>query len=405
MAFFGFFNVYALRVNLSVAIVAMTENRTVEHDDGTVSYEQYFDWNSKQKGLVLSSFFYGYICTQFVGGYLASKIGGNIVFAAGIGVTALLTLITPLAANTSLYLLLVIRIIEGIFEGLTFPCMYDMWSKWAPPLERSRMAGFAMAGSYVGTVVSMSVSGLLASKYGWESVFYVFGLIGLIWCILWMMIVKERPEKDPYISKEEKNYIVASLGNQLNHQPKFSDTPWKAIWTSTPVWAIIVAHFAESWGFFTLLTELPSFLKDVLDFDLTKSGFVAAIPYLTLSILLFISGYLADWLQIRKYLTTTQVRRYFNCSSFLAQTVFMMIAAYLLHPVLSVLCLTIGVGLGAFSLSGFAVNHLDIDPQYASILMGISNTFGTIPGIVSPLLTGVIVTSSDVSSIQHFEKL
>lgn len=67
MAFFGFFNVYALRVNLSVAIVAMTENRTVivTNSTGTyTTYEQYFEWDSTAKGLVLSSFFYGYILTQ-----------------------------------------------------------------------------------------------------------------------------------------------------------------------------------------------------------------------------------------------------------------------------------------------------------------------------------------------------
>lgn len=64
MAFFGLFNVYALRVNLSVAIVAMTENRTVVQPDGHITYEQYFDWSSKLKGYILSSFFYGYLCTQ-----------------------------------------------------------------------------------------------------------------------------------------------------------------------------------------------------------------------------------------------------------------------------------------------------------------------------------------------------
>lgn len=79
LAFFGFFNVYSLRVNLSVAIVAMTENRTVTDADGNVSYEQDFPWDSKQKGLILSSFFYGYIMTQFLGGYIGTKVGGNIV--------------------------------------------------------------------------------------------------------------------------------------------------------------------------------------------------------------------------------------------------------------------------------------------------------------------------------------
>ena len=79
LAFFGFFNVYSLRVNLSVAIVAMTENRTVFDDNGNESWEQDFPWDSKQKGLILSSFFYGYIMTQFLGGFVAGKIGGNLV--------------------------------------------------------------------------------------------------------------------------------------------------------------------------------------------------------------------------------------------------------------------------------------------------------------------------------------
>jgi len=79
LTFFGFINIYTLRINLSVGIVAMTENRTIHNSDGSVSYDQYFDWSTAQQGIVLSSFFYGYICTQFIGGYIASKIGGNVV--------------------------------------------------------------------------------------------------------------------------------------------------------------------------------------------------------------------------------------------------------------------------------------------------------------------------------------
>lgn len=122
-----------------------------------------------------------------------------------------------------------------------------------------------------------------------------------------------------------------------------------------------------------------------------KTGFVSAIPYLAMGLLLGVSGYLADWSQIKGYLTTTQVRRYFNCGAFLAQTVFMMVAAYVSNPVGSVVSITVAVGCGAFAWSGFAVNHLDIAPQHASVLMGISNTFATIPGIMSPLIAGFIV--------------
>lgn len=64
----------------------------------------------------MSSFFYGYITTQLLGGILASRFGGRKVFGIGVGVTALFTLITPWVATVNVYLLLVVRIIEGIFE-------------------------------------------------------------------------------------------------------------------------------------------------------------------------------------------------------------------------------------------------------------------------------------------------
>ncbi|XP_037809154.1 sialin [Lucilia sericata] len=388
LAFFGFFNVYSLRVNLSVAIVAMTENRTVIDENGNESWEQDFPWDPKQKGLILSSFFYGYIMTQFIGGFIGAKIGGNLVFGIGIGTTAILTLFTPMAAKHSLEMLLAVRIIEGIFEGVTFPCIHAVWSRWSPPLERSRMASIAFAGNYAGTVIAMPSSGLLASAYGWESVFYVFGVIGCIWLVLWLVIVRSGPDKDRFCSEDERNYIQKTIG--ITGQQRIKH-PWKAIFTSLPFYAIAVSHFSENWGFYTLLTQLPTFLKDTLNFNLDKTGFLSAVPYLTMGILLGVSGYLADWLQVKGYLTTTQVRRYFNCGAFLAQTVFMVLTAYLLDPTWSVVCITIAVGLGAFAWSGFAVNHLDIAPQHASVLMGIGNTFATIPGIVSPMLTGYLV--------------
>ena len=57
----------------------MTENRTIQNEEGTVNYEKYFDWNSKQKGFALGAFFYGYITTHILGGILATKYGGHLV--------------------------------------------------------------------------------------------------------------------------------------------------------------------------------------------------------------------------------------------------------------------------------------------------------------------------------------
>lgn len=87
-------------------------------------------------------------------------------------------------------------------------------------------------------------------------------------------------------------------------------------------------------------------ILDNLGFDLAGSGFIAAVPYLVLGIMLFIVGFLADWFQERNILTTSQVRRYFNCLAFVSQTTFMMLAAYQTNHVLIIIFITFGASLG-----------------------------------------------------------
>ncbi|XP_032511126.1 vesicular glutamate transporter 1 isoform X1 [Danaus plexippus] len=388
LAFFGFFNVYALRVNLSVAVIAMTEPIELELDNGTTVYVPEFDWSPQTKGLVLSSFFYGYLLTQLPGGWLASKIGGHRMFAIGVGATSLLTLFTPPLAHISTGLLVTVRVIEGLFEGVTYPCIHAVWSVWAPAGERARLASFAFSGSYVGTVVSLPVSAYLARYTGWPGIFYVSGIFGLLWTTIWWLVVKESPERDPHITAAELKYIQESRGCTRGVRSH----PWRAMLSSGPVWAIVAAHFSENWGFYTLLTFLPTFMQDAFGFSTSSSGWSSAVPYLAMSLTLQVSGVLADWLLSLRRLSVTAVRRLFTCGAFVAQTVFMLGAAYSSSPSACIACLTLAVGLGGFAWSGFSVNHLDIAPPHASVLMGVSNTVATLPGIVSPALAGAIVT-------------
>ena len=75
-----------------------------------------------------------------------------------------------------------------IFQGITYPSIHAIWARWAPPLERSRLAAVAFSGSYVGTVMALPLSGILAQHFGWEWIFYVFGVLGLLWCISWTWV-------------------------------------------------------------------------------------------------------------------------------------------------------------------------------------------------------------------------
>jgi len=93
------------------------------------------------------------------------------------------------------------------FQGITYPSIHAIWAKWAPPLERSRLAAVAFSGSYVGTVIALPISGMLAEHFGWEAIFYGFGIIGLWWCTAWWWVVQDSPEEDRHISDQVSKFF------------------------------------------------------------------------------------------------------------------------------------------------------------------------------------------------------
>ncbi|XP_072175846.1 sialin-like [Diadema setosum] len=404
--FLGFVNVYAMRVNLSVAMTAMVNGSTSAINASQVSCpvneslygnsthkEGEFNWDSNTKEQILASFFYGYILTQIPGGFLGDKIGGKWLFGLGVLCTAIFTLLTPIAADMGLAWLIAVRVLAGIGEGVTFPAMNALWAHWAPPVERSRLLTFTYAGSHFGTVLALPISGVLSDSDflgGWPSVFYVFGVCGVIWFVLWSLLIHDYPEKHPRISQEELTFLQKAI-QPVAKKPK---VPWFEMLTSVRLLAISVAHFSNNWGFYTLLTNLPSYLKFGLGFDISQSGFLAAVPYLVMWILINTGGQVADYLRGHYILTTTQTRKLFTTLGLVLPAVFLVITGYIgCDHVLAVAFLALAVGMGGLAMSGFNVNHLDIAPAYAGVLMGITNTVGTVPGILGPSIVGLFVVN------------
>eukprot|EP00730_Choanoeca_flexa_P002755 TRINITY_DN11163_c0_g1_i4.p1 TRINITY_DN11163_c0_g1~~TRINITY_DN11163_c0_g1_i4.p1 ORF type:complete len:676 (+),score=127.30 TRINITY_DN11163_c0_g1_i4:69-2096(+) len=377
-AFFGFVNVYALRVNLSVAAVKMADQ---------------YNWSQSEKALVLSAFFYGYIITQIPGGWLATRFGAKKVYGFGVFTTVVGTLVTPIVAGNT-PVLLAVRIIEGFGEGVTFPAMHAMWVRWAPPLERSKLATFCYSGSYFGTVLALPISGILAKHDflgGWPAVFYVFGLLGVLWFIGWMLLTSDTPAKHRWIAPEELEYIESSIASQQSTHVN-PPTPWKAMLTSTCVWAIIIMHTCQNWGFYTLLTCLPTYFNDVLRFNIESAGFNAAIPYLALFLVTLAGGQIADYVRSHDLMSTAAIRKLLNSICYILSALFLVLAGYVHQGdnATAVAYLTISVGAGGLSQSGFNINHLDISPRYAGVLMGLTNAAATIPGFVAPTIAGVL---------------
>nr|CAD7200278.1 unnamed protein product [Timema douglasi] len=123
--------------------------------------------------------------------------------------------------------------------------------------------------SSLGAAITMPVCGYLIASLGWESVFYVTGVVGLLWSIAWFLVVFDSPAQHPRISNKERMFIENAIGSTTSHG-KAHQVPWRQIVTSLPVWAIIITHGASVFGYFTVINQLPTYMKYILDFNIKE---------------------------------------------------------------------------------------------------------------------------------------
>lgn len=373
LCFFSTLICYIDRVNISVAIIPMAEH---------------FGWSDTQRGLVLSSFFVGYLVTQVAGGSLAARFGGKMVLGFGVLWWSLFTLLTPLSAIASFPMLIAARILMGVGEGVAFPATYNLLGRWVPLKERSRAAAFNLSAISMGTLLAVSTTPFIILAFGWEAVFYLFGATGFIWFVFWWPLAADRPPEplDPQLSALDGAHNSAS--SAVKRQ-----IPWRRILGRREIWAIIVAHFSNNWGLYVLLAWLPSYFSSQLGVNLRAVWLYISLPWIANFILGNVSGWLADRL-IASGRPVTFVRKIMQVVGSGAPAVGLLLLAETENVLVAVTLLTLSIGLAAFSFAGFASNHLDVSPRHAGAIFGISNTAGTIPGIIGVALTGVLVDAT-----------
>ncbi|KAF7638229.1 MFS domain-containing protein [Meloidogyne graminicola] len=329
-----------------------------------------------------------------LGGILANKFGPKIILFFAVLFSSLISIFSPAMARFNVLIFILIRALLGFTQGVIFPAMHSFLSGWAPPLERGILTGISYAGAQIGNMLVMPLSGILC-KYGidggWPSIFYLFGIIGLFWCLIWFLISSDSPQKHKTIKIEEKEYILKSLGKNNKFEIKKNDSiPIYSILTSKPVWAIFIGHFAGDWGSYTMALGIPSFLNDVLGLNLTSMGIISALPYFAYFLFINIGGYFADKLQQKKIFSTLNCRRLAMLIAFGGQAIMLIAIGYCdcnQHNLVIIL-LILSTGISGFQYSGFVINYMDICPELSGFVLGIGNTLSCLAGLISPIIMG-----------------
>lgn len=389
LTFLGMIVLFSMRVNLSVAVVSMTTYRTIITDNGTTRQVRDFNWDSKDKGYILSSFFYGYLIAEFPCAWLGGRFGGTTIFGLEVAFTALFTILMPLIVDYGVHAIFLFRALAGIFEGGTFPVTQCIWSRWAPSEERTILTTLTFAGSYTANVICYPAYGYMSTYFGWKSLFYVPGIAAFLWCIVWFIKVTDDPGDDLKITETELAYIRNSV--QFKY-PKQIIYPWKAILTSMPVWANIVGYFTLNWGYVIIFVSVPMFLNDVWNVDVKDSGVWLIGPYVASALVMPTLGFFADYLRSSKKYPTVKVRKLCQIVAGFGSAIFISLFAMSPNPSYAIILLILLQCCVPFAYGSILVNALDIAPQYANVIMAMCCTIGGIAALIAPVLAGYMVT-------------
>ena len=381
LSFIAVFICYIDRVNISVAIIPMQEQ---------------FGWSELQVGIVLGTFYAGYMISMTVGGYFADKYGGKKVLGYALIIWSLFTILTPFFAYSGLWWLIFIRILLGIGEGVTFPAWHSIYARWIPFKERTRAVGFTNSGIAAGTVFGYVVAAIIIANYSWEWVFYSFGIMGIFWYFFWNRVVTSYPEDNKNLSQEELQLIQAEA--PASSIPP--SIPFFKLIKNGPFIAIAVATFCNNWALFTFISYLPKFINAPITdggmgIDLGSSAFIYSLllPSLVAMFSLILGGYISDSL-IKKGYRVINVRKSVNSIGFFGSAIFLYLISLqdTLFNAIFLLCLIqLCTGICA---GGFGVNHADLGPKYTGTLVGISGSIGMIAAIFSPIVAGLILETT-----------
>lgn len=292
LACFGLLIPLGMRCEIGIAIIKMTEYRSMLMPTGDTNMTNNFKivrvrevaWSNTKVSLIEASFYIGYTLFSIPGGFLSTIFSANRVFGFAVLISAIINLIIPVFVRHKFGFasIFAFRILQGMAEGCLYPSVHGFWRYWAPKQERSKLVTISFFGMAVGPIIGYPISGLLTTKFGWPANFYFWGILAIIWVIIWLLVSRKCPAEDSCISESEKLYIEKNSSQMVI---KGSDVPWISIMTSIPVWAIIVANVGRNWTYQFSFSGLPTFLRKKFHQSSMLLGVHMSIPYIIMAIL------------------------------------------------------------------------------------------------------------------------
>ncbi len=359
--------------------------------------------NAAVMGVLFSVFSWSYVASQIPGGLFLDRFGSKLTYFLSMTFWSLCTLAQGLVHGIGA--LFALRLGLGVSEAPCFPTNSRVVATWFPQSERAMATGTYTVGEYIGLAFFSPFLFMLMGAFGWRSLFYVVGAVGIVFGLVWWKFYRE-PHEHPWINQAELDYIEA--GGGLTHAKKDaapSGAPAAATGKSGFEWrtigrllkhrqlaGICLGQFAGNSTLVFFLTWFPTYLATERHMGWLKIGFFAIMPFIAASIGVMFGGIFSDWLLRRG--TSANVARKLPIIAGLLLASTIILANYVESNVAVIAILSVAFFAQGMAALGWTLVS-DIAPEgLLGVTGGIFNFAANLAGIITPLVVGFIVAAT-----------
>lgn len=372
------------RAAMSVAILPMSSE---------------FGYTDTDKGLIGSSYFWGYTLSNVLAGVLCTAVEPWLILAAGVVVWSAFTVATPTAAFASLPALLACRALMGVAEGVCLPTIQALVSIWVAPNDKSRALAFVTTGITAGTVGSLYIAPQIVASFGWPSVFLTFGALGFFGNLLWLPVASTAPDElkipaAPAACEADDGYVIEA--SSWNSAVKtWSNVPWQQMANSSAMRGVVACAVAHNTSLFLLISWLPTYFAGTFGLSVAEASMLAAPPWIANFVVANLAGWAADNL-LAQGVSTRDVRRGLQLIGSLGPALCLLglSASGAANQYDALFWFTAALGLNGCSVVGFNAAPQDMARKFTAVVYGLGNAAGCIGGSLGVFLTGTALDAN-----------
>lgn len=246
--------------------------------------------------LISVIFVFSYAFGQAIFGRIFDWIGTRLGFALSIGVWSIATALHAVARSVLSFGFF--RSILGIAEAGNWPGATKGNAEWFPTKERALAQGIFNSGAAIGGIISIPLIAFMSVYLSWQMIFVLVGLIGLVWLVPWLVLVKAPPKAHPWITESERQYILSGQKNQdLDQDGSFDEgynPSTKEMLGHKQSWGVIIASAAIDPIWWLFVFWIPIYLSEVYQMDVKTIGIYGWVPYVGAMLGAWFGGLLAQ---------------------------------------------------------------------------------------------------------------